>query len=73
MNVDGTDPVYLTNNYYWLTAPHFSEDEKMIVFVVDVWTGGEFYYIHVISTDGTNNTRITHEGIFERSPIFLYE
>jgi Tol biopolymer transport system component len=74
-NADGSDPVNLTSSrgrYFW---PAWSPDGTQITFestrdADDIYCDGSTcnYEIYVIGADGTNLTRLTHNGVADRQP-----
>ncbi|MCG8404672.1 MAG: hypothetical protein MI923_05685, partial [Phycisphaerales bacterium] len=67
MNVDGTDPINLTNNAASDGSPVFSPDGSKIAFHSD--RDGNFE-IYVMNADGTDPSRLTIEADSDALPTF---
>lgn len=67
MNVDGSNPINLSNGPAFEELPSFSPDGSRIAFVSDRDGNGEIY---VMNSDGTGQTRLTNNSAGERHPSF---
>jgi Tol biopolymer transport system component len=70
MDIEGLQPVNLTNTQGWDGRPNFSPDGSKIVFSSGREGNGETADIYIMNSDGTDVKRLTESGAFNTDPCF---
>lgn len=60
INKDGQNPVLLSQLQQYCGSPAWSPDDSKISFVKNDQSGGGIYHVYSISSDGTNETKLTN-------------
>jgi Tol biopolymer transport system component len=65
MNLDGSNPVRVTQNRSYNQAPIFTPDGRRLLFLADARRSGR-YELWEVETSGKNLRRVADRGLFER-------